>query len=80
MESDGDYKDDNKFRFSTKYFEDDWGLSYYGYRYYHPDTGRWLSRDPAREIDPALYILCENAGPNGIDLYGLELVFVKLRS
>ena len=25
-------------------------MAYYGYRYYQPDTGRWLSRDPVDEI------------------------------
>jgi RHS repeat-associated protein len=36
------------FGFSTKY-EDETGLLYYGYRYYSPSLGRWLSRDPIAE-------------------------------
>jgi RHS repeat-associated protein len=36
----------NPFRFSTKYQDDETDLVYYGYRYYVPSTGRWLSRDP----------------------------------
>jgi RHS repeat-associated protein len=36
----------NPFRFSTKHWDDVIGLGYWGYRYYHPDMGRWLSRDP----------------------------------
>jgi RHS repeat-associated protein len=36
----------NPFRFSTKYQDDETGLLYYGYRYYDPNTGRWLNRDP----------------------------------
>lgn len=36
----------NPFRFSTKYTDDEDDLVYYGYRYYNPSTGRWLSRDP----------------------------------
>jgi RHS repeat-associated protein len=39
----------NPFRFSTKYQDDETGLLYYGYRYYDPSTGRWLSKDPNRE-------------------------------
>jgi len=39
----------NPFRFSTKYTDDEAGLLYYGYRYYQPSTGRWLSRDPMEE-------------------------------
>jgi RHS repeat-associated protein len=39
----------NPFRFSTKYQDDETDLLYYGYRYYHLATGRWLSRDPIDE-------------------------------
>ena len=34
------------FRFSTKYCEPETEMSYYGYRFYVPGTGRWVSRDP----------------------------------
>jgi RHS repeat-associated protein len=37
------------FRFSTKYHDEETGLLYYGYRYYNPRWGRWLSRDPLEE-------------------------------
>lgn len=40
----------NPFRFSTKYQDDETDMLYYGYRYYSASTGRWLSRDPLREI------------------------------
>jgi RHS repeat-associated protein len=33
-------------RFSTKYTDGETGLVCYGYRYYAPETGRWLGRDP----------------------------------
>ncbi len=39
----------NPFRFSTKYEDDETDLLYYGYRYYNPSTGRWISRDPISE-------------------------------
>jgi len=39
----------NPLRFSTKYQDDETGLLYYGFRYYSPSTGRWLSRDPLEE-------------------------------
>jgi len=42
----GDKADDFKFRFSTKYHDDETGLVYYGLRYYSPELGRWVSRDP----------------------------------
>jgi RHS repeat-associated protein len=37
------------FRFSTKYTDSETDLVYYGYRYYSPEMGRWLSRDPLGE-------------------------------
>lgn len=39
----------NPFRFSTKFVDDETGLSYYGFRYYDPTPGRWISRDPIEE-------------------------------
>ena len=39
----------NPFRFSTKYTDDETELVYYGYRYYSPELGRWVSRDPIGE-------------------------------
>jgi RHS repeat-associated protein len=37
------------FRFSTKCTDGETGLVYYGYRYYAPEVGRWLGRDPIGE-------------------------------
>ena len=45
----GPEADSNPFRFSTKYQDNETELSYYGYRYYGADMGRWLSRDPIGE-------------------------------
>jgi len=41
---------DFRFRFSSKYLDDETGLYYYGYRYDSPSLGRWLSRDPITEL------------------------------
>jgi len=38
------------FLFSTKYFDWETGLYYYGHRYYSPTTGRWPNRDPIGEL------------------------------
>jgi len=46
LRSSGPMARPNPFRFSTKYQDEETGLLYYGYRYYDPATGRWLSRDP----------------------------------
>jgi RHS repeat-associated protein len=39
----------NPFRWSTKFWEEESGLVYYGYRYYSPSLGRWINRDPFEE-------------------------------
>ncbi|MBK8915520.1 MAG: hypothetical protein IPM64_13155 [Phycisphaerales bacterium] len=45
----GPYAATNPFRFSTKFLDAETGLYYYGYRYYSPRLGRWISRDPITE-------------------------------
>jgi RHS repeat-associated protein len=45
----GTYAATNAFRFSTKPFDAETGLSYFGYRYYAPGMGRWVNRDPIGE-------------------------------
>jgi RHS repeat-associated protein len=49
----GDEADTFAFRFSTKYLDSETALYYYGYRYYDPEDGRWLSRDPLGEMGGA---------------------------
>jgi len=62
----------NPFRFSTKYQDEETGLVYYGYRYYDPGTGRWLSRDPIDEAGGLnLYGMVGNDPLNRIDFLGL---------
>ena len=61
------------FLFSTKYFDWETGLSYYGYRYYSPTQGRWLSRDPIGERGGAnLYGIVDNNPVNHFDAFGLQ--------
>ena len=45
----GSYASINPFRFSSEYHDDESGLVYYNYRYYSPELGRWMSRDPIGE-------------------------------
>jgi RHS repeat-associated protein len=62
----------NPFRFSTKYTDDETGLVYYGIRYYSPEMGRWLSRDPIGERGGRnLYGFVNNSPVNYFDPYGL---------
>ena len=44
-----------------------------GLRYYSPELGRWVSRDPIREQGGIhLYVVCRNDPVNIIDPLGLE--------
>ena len=62
----------NPFRFSTKYQDDEADLLYYGYRYYNPSTGRWLSRDPKGPRGGLnLYGFAASDAVNRYDLLGL---------
>ena len=46
----GSMQDDFDFRFSSEVFDGETGLVYYNYRYYSPELGRWLSRDPINQM------------------------------
>ncbi len=61
----------NPFRFSTKYQDDETGLLYYGYRYYVPRIGRWLSRDSIGENGGInRYCFLQNAPIAIVDILG----------
>ena len=49
LDKSGSMCDTFRHRFSTKYFDAETGLYYYGYRYYCPWLMRWLNRDPIEE-------------------------------
>ncbi|MEN3943316.1 RHS repeat-associated core domain-containing protein [Prosthecobacter sp. SYSU 5D2] len=80
------------FAFSTKYEDSESGMLYYGYRYYAPEMGRWISRDPIEERgginlygmvgnDPVNrwdYLGLCKCGPDATDWFMLELMKVYL--
>jgi RHS repeat-associated protein len=60
--------------FSTKPEDKESRLLYYGFRYYQPETGRWLSRDPIGERGGVNhYGFVKNNGVSRIDYLGLFL-------
>ena len=63
-------------RFSTKYFDVETELYYYGYRFYSPYLMRWLNRDPIEENGGLnLYGFCGNNGISNIDVLGFGRLF-----
>jgi RHS repeat-associated protein len=67
----GTMADGNPFRFSTKYQDDETELYYYGYRYYSPELGRWVNRDPIEERGGGnVYGFVRNGPQSNIDFLG----------
>jgi RHS repeat-associated protein len=62
---------DQPWRFSTKQFDPETGLGYWGARYYDPRLGRWMSSDPLEEsAGPNLYAYVGNRPTDGVDPLG----------
>ena len=69
----GPMVDLNPFRFSSEYHDDETGLVYYNYRYYSPELGRWISRDPIEEEGGVnLYAMVGNNSVTKTDYLGLK--------
>jgi len=64
----------NNFRFPGQYYDAETGLYYNYFRYYDPNTGRYLRADPIglAGMDPNLYGYVLNNPINFIDPYGLR--------
>ena len=64
-----------RIRFSSKYYDSETGLYYYGYRFYSPALMRWLNRDPIEEEGGLnLYGFCSDNPICNIDSYGLTVI------
>ena len=61
------------FLFHAEFRDDESGLYNYGFRFYNPSLGRWLSRDPIEEEGGLnLYLMAGNDGVNFVDLLGMK--------
>ncbi len=70
--SEGNMAQENKFRFSCEYMDDELGLIYYNYRHLNPHDGRWISRDPIMEQGGwNLFAFVGNKIFNQADILGL---------
>jgi RHS repeat-associated protein len=60
------------FAFKGQFLDLESGYCNYGYRYYSPELGRWLSRDPIGETGGVnIYAMAGNCPLNTIDILGL---------
>ena len=71
---------------STKYLDEETGFYYYGYRYYSPELGRFISRDPVSDSSFQIirnltsrimendYLFVNNASINKTEYLGLWIV------
>jgi RHS repeat-associated protein len=63
---------DQPYRFSSKPFDSETDLGYWGYRHYSPELGRWISWDPLGEDGGFnLYSFVDNAPSQRLDSVGL---------
>jgi RHS repeat-associated protein len=69
----GPLADANTYRFSSKEWNGNSGLYYYGFRFHDPNSQRWLNRDPIGEQGGInLYGFIDNNLVNNIDPLGLD--------
>lgn len=62
----------NLYQFSTKLYNFTTGLVHFGFRYYDPSVGRFITVDPLGMVNgPNLYAYCINSPVNFIDPSGL---------
>jgi RHS repeat-associated protein len=70
----GPLRDFNKYRFSSKEWNENSGLYYYLYRFYEPGLQRWPNRDPLRELGGInLYDFARNDPISYSDRQGLGI-------
>jgi RHS repeat-associated protein len=64
----------NPYRFSSKPYDENSGLSYFGRRHYSASLGRFITQDPKEYVDGLnTYAYVRNNPVNGVDLLGLVI-------
>ena len=79
LRSTGEMAELNEYRFSTKRQDKLTGFYYYGFRWYDPRTGGWLSKDPIGERGGVnLYGFVGNDGVGKWDYLGMRTVTIVI--
>lgn len=79
LKMEGNMAEDNPFRFSSEYSDDELGLVYYNYRYYNLLDGRWIGRDPIGEAEIwNLYEISKNHPNVESDYLGLRVMSTQM--
>ena len=61
----------NDYLYTGREYDWETGIYYYRARYYNPELGRFLTRDPAGMVDgPNMYVYVKNSPVNGVDPTG----------
>ncbi len=68
----------NPLRYRGYYYDSETKLYYLNYRYYDPETGRFLSKDDMTRDDYGLYVYCMNNPINMVDYDGHETVTLSI--
>jgi RHS repeat-associated protein len=71
---------DAYFTFSSKHYDENAGLYYYGFRWYDPQSKRWTQPDPeglSEGLD--LYQFCGNDPVNNVDICGCAWIDIVFR-
>jgi RHS repeat-associated protein len=67
---------ENPWRYALKHYDSESGLIYFTKRYYNPKTGRWITEDPAGDIDTLnFYAFVKNNPLRYTDYAGLYISF-----
>ncbi len=66
--------DENPYRYSGEYYDTESGYTYLQARYYDPNTGRFISEDPAMDGEN-WYVYCGNDPVNMVDPTGMWFGF-----
>jgi RHS repeat-associated protein len=79
LEASGAAVEECSFRFSTKFLDVEVGLYWYGYRFYSPELGRWVNRDPmGYKNGMGLHEFVRGNPENRWDFWGLRRISYTL--